>query len=43
MTLQVIALAEGLATVELRGLLHGADAQRLTREAFEALVQGMTA
>jgi AcrR family transcriptional regulator len=41
-TLQLIALAEGIATIELRGLLRGADADRLARDAFESLVRGMS-
>lgn len=41
-TLQCNALSEGLAAVSLRGLLRGADADRLARGAMEALVRGMS-
>jgi AcrR family transcriptional regulator len=36
------ALCEGIATVELRGMLPPDRAERLARDAFEVLLQGMT-
>ncbi len=41
MTLQVDALGEGTANVELRGVLHGVDAEPLIRDALESLLRGM--
>jgi AcrR family transcriptional regulator len=41
--LQVDALCEGIATVELRGMLYKVDAEALARDALESLLQGMGA
>ncbi len=38
---QFHALCEGIATVELRGMLPSDSAERLARDAFEAMVRGM--